>query len=209
MPACTQSAKLSPLQVRASQERLQLQYRVEPRTYQRALQRSVFPKWRSCSSPGRACRWRSCGRPGSRVWKVGTVPHPCWPVHDLLWIAAYDSLILLPLAAGLVPTEVAHDIVCRHNEHSVYNEDGLAAVEPCVHHKQGTILQRQYLFSVYVHSSRLNGWSVSLLGQTDTSLTRDPVSQGWQSETAAHMPLCAAGFRSRQRLLWDAASGKV
>ena len=95
------------------------------------------------------------------------MPQPCLPVHDLVWIAAYDGLILLPLAAGLVPTEVAHDIVCRHNEHSVYNEDGLAAVEPCVHDKQGTLLQRQYLFSVYVHSSRLNGWSVSLCGQTD------------------------------------------
>ena len=92
-------------------------------------------------------------------------PQPCLPVHDLLWIAACDGLILLPMTAGLVPTEVAHDIVCRHNEHSVYNEDGLTAVEPCVHHKQGTILQRQYLFSVYVHSSRLNGWSVSLFGQ--------------------------------------------
>lgn len=64
---------------------------------------------------------------------------------------------------GLVPIEPAHKIVCQHNEHTAYTEEGMSAVEPCQHFDQGTLLQKQYLFSVYVHSSRLDGWTVGIL----------------------------------------------
>lgn len=57
-----------------------------------------------------------------------------------------------------MPTNIAHSIVCQHSEHTVYNEEGLSAIEACTP-EAGTLLQRQYLFSVYVHSSRLEGFS--------------------------------------------------